>query len=320
MIRTVDLFAGAGLMTEGFRRAGFRCVFAAEADHRAVASFNQNLETVAEVWDVRQVRKGIEAEVIVAGPPCQGFSTLGKRDTNDERNKLSLEVLKWIREVNPAVVVVENVPQFLLSSYWARLRRSARRLGYLSTTWVVNAADFGAPQNRVRAFAILSKIGLPARPVPTHSNAVTVRQAFAGLSEETCDELQHIAPVPTGIAKERIRLIPPKGDKRDLMRIAPELCPQSWFKLGQQATDVWGRIDPDRPANTLRCSFQNASKGRYLHPWMNRVISLREGARIQGVPDGWIFHGDRSSIARQIGNGVPVPLAQAVARSIQALF
>jgi len=320
MIRTIDLFAGAGLMTEGFRRAGFKCVFAAEADARAVATFNENLGSVAHQWDVREVVKDVAAEVVVAGPPCQGFSSLGKRDTNDERNRLSLEVLKWMQECSPSVVVIENVPQFLQSEYWQQLRRRAARRGYRSCSWELNAADFGAPQKRIRAFAILSRIGLPETPRPTHKQHKTVAEAFAGLPTIPNEQLQHIAPIPIGIAAERIRLIPKRGDKRDLMKLAPTLCPPSWFKMGQQAVDVWGRMDAEAPANTLRCAFQNASKGRYIHPFENRVISLREGARLQGVPDAWRFHGDRSSIARQIGNGVPIPLAEAVAKAIKKLF
>jgi DNA (cytosine-5)-methyltransferase 1 len=126
----------------------------------------------------------------------------------------------------------------------------------------------------------------------------------------------HIWPKPVGIAAERIALVPPKGDKRDIVIMAPKLCPPSWFKIGCQATDAWGRIDPDEPANTIRCTFQNPSKGRYLHPTEDRVLSLREGARLQGVPDHWIFEGRPYPVARQIGNGVPVPLAAAVGRRI----
>ena len=103
------------------------------------------------------------------------------------------------------------------------------------------------------------------------------------------------------------------------MRLAPEICPASWAKVGCQATDVWGRMDPDKPANTLRCTFQNPSKGRYLHPTEDRVLSLREGARLQGVPDDWTFVGKPYPVARQIGNGVPVPLARAVATQVMAL-
>lgn len=320
MITTIDLFAGAGLMTEGFRQAGFRSIFAAEADHRAVSSFNMNIENVSKVWDVRQVDASLQSEVVLAGPPCQGFSTLGKRDSNDERNKLSLTVLPWMKSAKPKVVVIENVPQFVESIYWKKIKRAAKKDGYEACHWILNATDFGVPQRRTRAFCILSRIGLPSEPKPTHEMPVTVRQAFAGLSDEPTDANQHIAPLPQGIAHERIKIIPPNGDKRDVLRLAPHLCPPSWEKLGAQAVDVWGRMGFDEPSNTVRCSFQNPSKGRYLHPIRNRVITIREGARLQGVPDEWIFAGDRTSMARQIGNGVPVPLAKAIANSIKKLF
>lgn len=320
MITTIDLFAGAGLMTEGFRQAGFQSIFAAEADPRAVDSFNRNIEPVAHVWDVRMIEPSLKSDVIVAGPPCQGFSTLGKRDSNDERNKLSLAVLDWMTTAKPKVVVIENVPQFVESQYWKAIQTSARKRGYETCHWILNAVDFGAPQKRVRAFCILSRIGIPEAPTPTHQNPITVKEAFKGLPTKPSDCLQHLAPEPEGIALDRIKLIPRNGDKRDVLRQAPQLCPPSWKRMGAQAVDVWGRMVANEPSNTLRCAFQNASKGRYLHPTEDRVITIREGARLQGVPDTWIFSGDRSSMARQIGNGVPVPLARAVAGSIRKLF
>lgn len=321
MITTTDLFAGAGLMSEGFRQAGFKSVFAAEADRRAVASFNRNIEDVAKVWDVEQVAENVFSDVIVAGPPCQGFSTLGKRDSNDERNQLSLSVLKWMDAIHPKVVVIENVPQFVESKYWRKIKAHAKKSGYEVCHWILNSADFGAPQKRVRVFCVLSRIGLPETPQPTHRDQyVTVTNAFAGLSTKPSGKDLHIAPLPSELAMKRIKLIPANGDKRDVIRKAPNLCPPSWIKMGNQAIDVWGRMNAKAPANTIRCSFQNASKGRYLHPTEDRVITLREGARLQGVPDAWIFEGDRTSIARQIGNGVPIPLAKAVGIEIQKLF
>jgi DNA (cytosine-5)-methyltransferase 1 len=321
MITTTDLFAGAGLMTEGFRQAGFKSVFAAEADRRAVASFNRNIEDVAKVWNVEQVAENVVSDVIVAGPPCQGFSTLGKRDSNDERNQLSLSVLKWMDAIHPKVVVIENVPQFIESKYWSTIQAHAKQSGYEACHWILNAADFGAPQKRVRVFCVLSRIGLPEKPQPTHREEyVTVTHAFTGLPKKPSGKDLHIAPIPSELAMKRIKLIPTNGDKRDVIRTAPSLCPPSWIKMGNQAIDVWGRMNAKTPSNTIRCSFQNASKGRYLHPTENRVITLREGARLQGVPDAWIFEGDRTSIARQIGNGVPIPLAKAVAESISKLF
>jgi DNA (cytosine-5)-methyltransferase 1 len=319
-LTSIELFAGAGLLGQAFKEVGFHATLAVEADPRARATFMANVRADAMAADVRVAHGHTRADVLLAGPPCQGFSTLGKRDHHDERNALSLCVTDWVSVSNPAVVVVENVPPFLESRYWATLKRRMRRQGYESTQWILNAVDFGAPQLRVRAFGIFSRVGLPGLPTPTVKMHNTVREAFEGLSGRPDAAGLHVAPVPGALALARFKKIPPKGDKRDLMRHAPSLCPPSWLRMGAQATDVWGRIDPDSPANTLRCSFQNASKGRYVHPTEHRVLTLREGARLQGIPDSWRFHGDRSSIARQIGNGVPLPLGRAVAKSVVRLF
>jgi DNA (cytosine-5)-methyltransferase 1 len=105
-----------------------------------------------------------------------------------------------------------------------------------------------------------------------------------------------------------------------VLRLAPHLAPKSWWKIGGQATDVWGRMLWDEPSNTLRTALLNASKGRYIHPEQHRVITLREAARLQSVPDCWIFEGTPYQIARQIGNGVPPLLGRAVAKAILALI
>lgn len=319
-LRSIELFAGAGLLSHAFKEIGFHAALAVEADPRARATFQANIGADAVGTDARQVHDGIRADLILAGPPCQGFSTLGKRDHYDERNALSLCVAEWASSSNPSVIVVENVPPFLESRYWATLKRRMRRQGYECTQWKLNAADFGAPQLRTRAFGIFSRIGLPDAPTPTTTVHRTVREAFDGLPAKPDSNGLHVAPLPGALALARFKKIPSRGDKRDVMRRAPHLCPPSWLRMGAQATDVWGRMDYDAPANTLRCAFQNASKGRYIHPTEHRVLTLREGARLQGIPDSWQFHGDRASIARQIGNGVPVALGFAVAQSVARLF
>lgn len=317
---SIDLFAGAGLLGQAFKEVGFHARLAVEADPRARKTYLENVSADEATDDVRHVIRGIKADLIIAGPPCQGFSTLGKRDRFDERNSLSLSVVDWAKECSPSVVVIENVPPFLSSMHFAQLKKRMTKLGYDTATWVLNAADYGAPQLRMRAFVIFSQIGLPDAPKPTRKKHLTVREAFEGLPLQPADDGLHVAPVPGELALARFKLIPPGGDKRDVLKRAPQLCPPSWSRLGQQATDVWGRMEWDAPANTLRCSFQNASKGRYVHPTENRVLTLREGARIQGIPEHWRFHGDRTSIARQIGNGVPLPLGRAVARAIAKLM
>lgn len=306
------MFSGAGLLSAGFRRARFKLLQAIELDKEAVDSYRLNLGDVVLQGSVRDHEPVGRCDVIVAGPPCQGFSTLGRRDPTDERNELSLEVPRWAMAARAKVVVIENVPPFLASPQWKRLAIALESLGYRVETWELDALDYGVPQRRRRAFTVASRVGAIGAPEPTTAGA-NVASALANIDSK--DPL-HRWPTPSPQALERIQLIPPKGDKRDLIRLAPDLCPPSWLKMGCQATDVWGRMDPDAPANTLRCTFQNPSKGRYLHPTENRTLSLREGARLQGIPDDWQLVHRHYPIARQIGNGVPVPLAEAVGRRV----
>ncbi len=314
-VRVVDLFCGAGMLSAGFSRVGFRPIFAIDVDSNAVTSFNLNVAPVAVCDDVSAARQ-IRCDVLLAGPPCQGFSTLGRRDGRDQRNDLSLCIVEWTVATGARVVVIENVPPFLESPQWRRVRHDLEGQGFETTVWTIDAYAVGAPQHRTRSFTIASKLGMP--PEPRH--AARKRQLADAIHSISANDPMHVWPRHSELTKCRLRRIPAGGDKRDLMRKAPELCPPSWFRLGPQATDVWGRMRWDRPANTLRCEFQNPSKGRYIHPTKNRVISLREGARLQGVPDKWLFSGGPGAIARQIGNGVPLQLGTAVARRIAELF
>jgi DNA (cytosine-5)-methyltransferase 1 len=310
----IDLFAGAGLFSAGMMQAGFKPELAIELAPEAVISYRRNVAPCAVQASVSDLVTPPKVDVIIAGPPCQGFSTLGRRDPTDVRNDLSLSILPWIEAAAPSLVVVENVPPFLRSPQWRRLARRLKALGYRNVdTWELDAVDYGTPQRRRRAFTIASNIGRVAIP-PRLGTIVSAEGAFSNPIDPT--DLMHSWPVPVGIAAQRIALIPPLGDKRDLMRTRPDLCPPSWERVGCNATDVWGRIDPSQPANTLRCTFQNPSKGRYVHPNENRVISLREGARLQGIPDDWVLEGKPYPVARQIGNGVPIPLAKAVGTAL----
>lgn len=311
----IDMFSGAGLYSAGFVEHGMIPVLAIDLSKEAVANYNRNLAAVAVAGSVLDDVEIPHADVLIAGPPCQGFSTLGRQDPLDVRNGLALEVPRWAERAKARVVVIENVPPFLASTQWRALTRELEAMGFEVFTWTLDAADYGAPQLRRRAFTIASRIGRFDPPAPSRRR----RTAGDTLNIPVVDgDPLHTWPTPTGIAAERIALIPPLGDKRDVMRLAPNLCPPSWAKVGCQATDVWGRIDPAQPVNTIRCAFQNPSKGRYLHPTENRTLSLREGARLQGVPDHWTFVGKPYPVARQIGNGVPIHLSRAVAGAVAA--
>jgi DNA (cytosine-5)-methyltransferase 1 len=310
----IDLFSGAGGLSAGFKSKGFKPLLAVELSADAVESYNRNIAPVAVRASVDSVAPQ-KCELLLAGPPCQGFSTLGLRDPQDERNSMCLRIPNWAQHSGASVVVVENVPPFLESVQWRRMVRKLEAQGYEYLTWVLDAADYGAPQRRERAFTIASKIGLP--DMPKKKRTVTVDDVFR--RAKRCDPM-NTWPSPSPLAMQRFRLIPAGGDWRDVYRRHPDRCPPSWTKLGVHATDVWGRMKLGAPSNTLKSRFQNPSLGRYIHPEDDRVISLREGARIQGMPDDWLLFGTRTSVTRQIGNGVPVPLARAIGASVRELF
>jgi DNA (cytosine-5)-methyltransferase 1 len=313
-VPTIDLFSGAGLLSAGFQARGFESMLALDVDPDSVRSYNANIAPVAEVDSVERVRN-VRCRALLSAPPCQGFSTLGHRDSKDERNALCLHVPEWARAVRPEVVVVENVPPFLNSPQWRRMIRSLESLGFEYVSWVLDAADFGAAQHRQRAFTIASKIGLPRSPRQSRPRPVDFVFDRVSYSDP-----MHLWPEPSSLALRRFKRIPQGGDWRDVFRRAPHDCPPSWRSLGTHATDIWGRVKLGQPSNTLKSRFQNPSLGRYIHPYEHRVISLREGARVQGIPDSWILYGMREAVVRQIGNGVPLQLGTAIAEVVMELF
>ncbi len=311
--RLIDLFSGAGLFSGGLQECGFDPVLAIDVDKNAIASYNHNVAPCGKVGSVREIENVPFADVLLAGPPCQGFSTLGRRDPLDERNDLSLVIPLWAEAARAKIVVIENVPPFLKSPQWKLLTSALRSQGFEISTWELDAVNYGAPQRRRRSFTIASKVGELELPEAL-PGAKTILETFA--KPISAKDPMHVWPIPSALAADRMEHIPIGGDKRDIMAAAPHLSPPSWSKMGCQATDVWGRMLLSEPANTLRCNFQNPSKGRYIHPHENRTISLREGARLQGVPDSWQFVGKPNQVSRQIGNGVPVHLGRAIGKSV----
>ncbi len=315
----VDVFAGAGLLSHSFAEEGFSVVRAVELDRIAAATYAANLGEHVVCADVRDVEPTGPCDVLVGGPPCQGFSTLGKRHRNDPRNLMSLEMVRWAAELDPKIVVIENVEAFLSNPVWGRLKRRFEEMDYEVFSILLNAYDMGAPQMRSRSFTIASRAGkiAPERVLrPTR----TVRAAWEGLPSRPDGANHHYAPEPSDLALARMRLIPPGGDKRDVLEAAPHLAPPSWNRVKGEVTDVWGRLEWERPSNTLRTALLNPSKGRYIHPEQDRVMSLREAARLHTIPDDWTFVGLPTQVARQIGNSVPPALGRAVARAVRQVL
>ncbi len=311
----IDLFAGGGFLSHAFAAEGFRITQAIELDRYAAQTAHMNLGPVVSQADVTATAPEGRCEVLVAGPPCQGFSTLGKRDPYDPRNALSLAILPWVEKLRPQAVVVENVATFLDSPIARRLRRQLVRHGYTVSSSTLDAIDYGVPQRRKRCFIIAAAAEPDIRPLK-RPFARTVAEAWDGLASRPTGTNWHCAPEPSPIALARMRVIPEGGDRRDVMRRAPHLTPPSWWRLRCQVTDSWGRLRWLGPSNTLRTCIQNASKGRYIHPDQDRVISIREAARLHSIGDKWSFAGYPIHAARQIGNSVPPWLGRAIARSL----
>ncbi|GAA3459360.1 DNA (cytosine-5)-methyltransferase 1 [Saccharothrix longispora] len=348
MLSMIDLFAGCGGMTSGFVAAGgYAPVMAVEWDLHAAATYAANFGEGHMRWsDIASIpdEEIPEADVIVGGPPCQGFSNLGSRDVDDPRNSLWREYLRFVRRAEPAVFVIENVDRFLSSTEFALLQ--AETEDYELSAGVLLAADFGVPQRRRRAIVIGSRVGRIPLPSPTHPRERwhTVGDVLRGLPEKPLTtalpasvveffgrELPgafasadlHIGRTPTALSLERYRHVPPGGGRFDL---PDELLPRCWREKKTGTTDVMGRMRWDAPSLTIRTEFYKPEKGRYLHPqWepglsghrVDRPITHLEAARLQSFPDSFEWCGSKVEVARQIGNAVPPSLARAIAEHLK---
>lgn len=328
----VDLFAGAGGMTLGFERAGFTPVFAVELEEAAAATYSANFGDHVFAGRIEDVEAFPEADIVIGGPPCQGFSPLGRdRDPQSRAllNRLWQEYVRALRQIQPVAFVIENVPEFVRSEQFQQFLRKCKRDPFLSRYQVeyrvVHAVEHGVPQTRKRGIVIASQVGTPQWPTATHGDGlfdmrpfVTVREAIGDLPLEPDGVNWHIGRNPTQKSIERYKAVPEGGNRFDLAKNRPDLLPECWRRKKTGTTDVFGRLWWDRPSLTIRTEFFKPEKGRYLHPVADRPITHREAARLQTFPDEFTFEGSKTEVARQIGNAVPPVLAQTIANSVRA--
>ncbi|PZS04633.1 MAG: DNA (cytosine-5-)-methyltransferase [Candidatus Chloroheliales bacterium] len=315
-------------MSEGFRQAGFHPVFAVESDPDAAETYRRNFGYHLVCSPIEKLPLSMlpTAEVIIGGPPCQGFSQLGKHLDDDPRNQLWHYFLQAVAVVRPLIFVMENVPQILNSAEYEAIKQEAGQLGYSIAGDILNAADFGVSQRRKRAIIIGSRIGEPIFPTPTYAEQPTggllpwrtVRQAIGDLPLQPTSENLHIGRNPTATSRLRYQQVPEGGNRFDLQRKRPDLTPGCWIRKQSGGTDLFGRLWWDKPAFTIRTEFFKPEKGRYLHPQADRPITHREAARLQTFPDDFIFSGSKIEIAKQIGNAVPCLFARAIAASVRS--
>jgi DNA (cytosine-5)-methyltransferase 1 len=317
----VDLFAGAGGLSFGLDRTGGRAVLAVETDHECIETYRLNLPQVEALQeDVTTVSwTDIRADIVVGGPPCQGFSSLGRRQADDPRNDLVYEMLRCTVAVRPVIVAIENVPRFLESSQCKAITGGLNDIGFAVRTGVVSCADFGVPQRRTRALVVAARRGLPIPwPKSTHGGPGqprhrTVADAFSRLPIEPDGRNRHDAKSMSDSYLERFRSITEGGSRNQL---PPDLVLPCW-RGASGHSDVLGRLEWHKPATTVRTEFFRPEKGRFLHPVADRPITAREAARLQSFPDSFIFPEDHTlySVGRQIGNAVPPLLGQALGRA-----
>lgn len=359
-LRLVDLFAGCGGLTRGFLdvnrdpelRSSYEVVAAVECDRTAAATYAANygrdrlFPNRIEDWQPDDIPV---ADVVVGGPPCQGFSDLGLRDPADPRNRLWREYARALKRIDPDYFVIENVAAFFRSPQWDLLQDEVDNGGlrrYEVQPYVLNAAEFGVPQIRRRAIVIGRRRDLP--PVP-HPDTVrpaeskrfpTVGATLAKLpayvppdaidlpeSMYEFDGIEvpgafktselHITRRLTEISRLRIAAIPPGGNRTDL---PDDLQAPCWRRHKTGSMDVMGRLHAHRPSVTIRTEFVKPEKGRYLHPSEPRPLTHAEAALLQTFPLDYQWCGAKVSIARQIGNAVPVTLSNALARLIARTY
>ena len=344
-MNAIDLFAGCGGLSKGFMDAGFNILVGVDNDEAALKTFalnhdgavalNADLSKQETFDEIKKSAKGKEIDVVIAGPPCQGFSLTGPRNFDDKRNKLYLAVIEIVKQYKPKAFIIENVPG-MATLYKGEIKeeilRRFRKLGYNIECKILCAADYGVPQIRKRLIfmGIRKDIGFPNFPEPVYdkANYLTCRDAISDLpsliddignenshySQEPLTEYQkkmrgncqvlhnHIGTIHTQMVKDTIALVPEGGNYKDL--------PSGWGE-SRKFHMAWTRLDGNSPARTVDTGHRNL-----FHYTYNRIPTVRESARIQSFPDNFVFTGTKTQQSRQVGNAVPPLLGQALGKEI----
>lgn len=349
--RILDLFCGAGGFSFGMHQnSHFKTLVALDFNEEAANTFQKNMPEAEVVTgditdtDVKSLiiekSKAVGINMIIGGPPCQGFSMKGKKlGLEDKRNYLFKEYLKLVEELEPEVFVIENVKSLLSTAggyFREQILEYIHRLRYNVNYGILNAKDFGVPQSRERAIFICSKSKDIALPIG-NDEGVTIRDAISDLAYlnsaqgsfesdyqmKADSEYQkkmransnklynHQATAHSKVALEKLAMIPPEKGK--------EYLPDE-LKGNQKFNTTWGRLVWNGVSPTIDTRFDAPSNGTNSHPKLNRSITPREAARIQSFSDDFIFYGGKRSVGRQIGNAVPPLLAKGIADKIWEMY
>ena len=336
-----DLFAGAGGFSLGAHLAGIHVVAAVELNKHACNTYRSNLintgltSTRLFECDITELSPSdfkrqsgldeLQCDILLGAPPCQGFSTHRLNDSGviDPRNALLLRYFEYVRVIRPTFFLVENVPGMLWprhKSYVEVFYGLAESAMYdLFSPIVINARDYGVPQNRRRVFILghdRKRVKEPVAwpPQPTHVAPNSKSSLPRWLPASVVFDRPPLRNDPNDIhmkhgreLSEAFARTPPNGGSRkDSGRVLP--CHEN--HIGHH--DVYGRIDPSMPAPTMTTACINPSRGRFVHPTEHHGITLRQAANLQSFPDWFNFEGGLTAGGVQIGNAVPVDLARAL--------
>lgn len=345
MYNVLDLFCGCGGLSKGFEQAGCNILVGVDFDaaplrtfeynHKSAKGLQLNLGEVSSFDTIEKTLHGQTIDIVVGGPPCQGFSLTGPRNFEDPRNQLYLAMIEAVHRFNPKAFMIENVPgmgNLYKGAIKEEVIKRLTALGYNVTCKVICAADYGVPQIRQRlVFIGLKDSRIPfefPKPILSESQYITCEQAISDLpplvdclgEEESeyegeptndfqrqmrgsCHTLHnHVAINHKQFVKDVIAQVPDGGNYKDL---------PTGVGNSRKFNMAWTRYASNKPSRTIDTGHRN----NFHYKW-NRCPTVRESARLQSFPDDFVFIGNKTQQNRQVGNAVPVLMAQAMATQI----
>lgn len=326
----IDLFCGCGGVSLGLKQAGFKVLLAIDNSSYAVKSYSLNHPDVQVIqtdvrklkaWQFRNALGKRKLHLLAGCPPCQGFSSVRrlnrKHSIRDSRNALLLEFLRLVKMARPYTVMLENVPGLQRYFQFKSFLKELIKLGYHVDYDVVDIAGYGIPQRRKRFVLVASRLGA-IKIKPSNGVKRTVRDAIGSLGNPTrsSDPLHRKIPKHTDRIRDIIKHVPKNGGGW------PDIPKRYWLKCHRKANvgfkDVYGRLRWDSVSSTITGGCLNPSKGRFLHPAKNRVITPREAALLQSFPRHYRFPTDipRGVLASLIGNALPPKFSRIQSRNI----
>jgi len=315
-IKVISLFSGSGGLDLGLLATGkFEVIFANDFNSQACETYKNNIGNHVVCDDISNLKNLPNADIIVGGPPCQGFSTANPaRSFDDPRNQLFKEYARIINEVQPKVFLMENVSGMVTmqkGKVFKLIKKELSECGYTLYDKLLNAKDYGVPQSRRRMIVIgvrkdISRVFKFPEPTHNKDNYYTVGQALFDNPILDTNPNHKIGKL-TDLNLKRIEYIPEGGAMKNC---PPELQNNSDLNRAMR------RLHREKESPTI----VHNNCDHYYHPTENRRITIREMARLQGYADDYVFSGSKSEQSRQVGNSVPVGLAKAVAKSIYSFL